>query len=250
MPRISEQEPLSVYRRKETTAKAAVREPLCQANFITALTPDDRELFMRQARRKHYKKHTLLFQQGDESSSIYVIDEGWVRTFTTAANGKEITIGLWSCGDLIGAPDICARTRSLSAEAVDDAVLWRVSSEDLDSLVEQSPGFARNMVYALSFKTRWATTMVDRLGNESVSARVAFTVANLAQLHGRREPGDRLVIERLTHQDIGHMVGASRQWVTQTLKGFEKEGLLECHMRRIIVKDLNGLLSLVNDMNS
>jgi CRP-like cAMP-binding protein len=89
--------------------------------------------------------------------------------------------------------------------------------------------------------------MVDRIGTDSVRSRVAFTVANLARLHGRRERSGHLVIERLTHQDIGHMVGASRQWVTQMLKALEKERLLTCHMRRIEVLDLPGLLGCVSD---
>ena len=88
--------------------------PLRQIDFFSGLPPEDHELFVQRAHRRHYKKHTLLFQQGDETTSIYVIEAGWVRTFATSSAGKEITIGLWSCGDIIGAPDVCATTRSLS----------------------------------------------------------------------------------------------------------------------------------------
>ena len=133
------------------------------------------------------------------------------------------------------------------AEAVDDAILWRIDADTLETLIDQAPGFARNLIRALSFKVRWASTMVDRFGTYSVESRVAFAVANLAQLHGRREKDDRLIVERLTHQDIGRMVGASRQWVTRTLKTFEKEGLLECHTRRIDVTCLQGLLARVEN---
>lgn len=222
------------------------KRPLRQIDFFAGLSAADLDLFTKRAHRHRYRKRAILFQQGDDTANIYVIDEGWVRTFTTGATGKEITIGLWSRGDIIGAPDICATTRSLSAEAVDDSVLWSIGAQDLDGLIAESSGFARNLIKALSFKVRWASTIADRLGTGSVDYRVAFILANLAQLHGQKDLDNHLVIERLTHQDIGHMVGASRQWVTRTLNKFENEKLLRCHTRRIVVMDLDGLLSRVD----
>lgn len=220
--------------------------PLRQIDFFAGLSSADRGLFAERARRHKYRKRTVLYQQGDETANIYVVDQGWVRTFTTGLTGKEITIGLWSKGDIIGAPDICAKTRSLSAETIDDAVLWRISKNDLDGLITESTGIARNLIEALSFKVRWASTMVDRLGTGPVHHRVAFIVANLAQLHGRRHGENDLVIEQLSHQDIAHMVGASRQWVTRTLNAFQKQKLLACHTRRIVVMDLDGLLGRID----
>ncbi len=227
------------------TDTSADERPLRQINFLEGLSEFDRELLTDRAQRRVMKKRSLFFQKGDEINCIYVVDEGWVRTFTTTSTGKEITIGLWSHGDIIGAPDICGGTRALSAEAVNDAVLWRIGARELDDLIHSSPGIARNLILALSFKVRWATTMADQLGTQSVTSRLAFTLANLAQLHGREEPSGGIAIEQLTHQDLGYMIGASRQWVTRTLNELESESILQCSMRRIVVNDLNALLSLV-----
>jgi CRP-like cAMP-binding protein len=55
------------------------------------------------------------------------------------------------------------------------------------------------------------------------------------------------VIERLSHQELGDMVGACRETVTKILAELEKEGEVELGRRRIRVLDRARLAAALDE---
>jgi CRP-like cAMP-binding protein len=76
----------------------------------------------------------------------------------------------------------------------------------------------------------------DRL--DETEARVAHTIADMVhpQLYPSRE--DRIEI---SHEELSHLVGRSRQGVNRALQTLEKSGLIKTSYRVITVLDLKGL---------
>jgi CRP-like cAMP-binding protein len=210
-------------------------------DLLAGLSGAERRLFEQRCRRRQYRRHSIIFNQGDPAGDVFLIERGWIKSFYTSYTGKEITIGLWSDGDLVGTTDIDQPTRLLSCQAVADSILLGFGSAEIDHFLNEGPAVVRKLVTALSFKVRWATTICDRLATESVTSRVAHTVITLANLHGVRGPGNRFRLERISHQDIARMIGASRQSVTLAFAKFQKEGLVSCSKRCITVHDLDAL---------
>jgi len=210
-------------------------------DLLSGLPERQRALFEKRCRRRQYRRHAIIFYQGDPAGDVYFIERGWVKTYYTSFAGKEIIIGLWSTGDLVGTPDIDSATRLLSCQAVEDCVLLGFGPAEIDYFFQEVPLLARRLITALSFKVRWATTLCDRLATESVASRVAHTVITLAQLHGVRTAHNALMVDRVSHQDIASMIGASRQSVTIALSKFQKDGVLRCSKRCIVVYDLDAL---------
>jgi DNA-binding GntR family transcriptional regulator len=69
-------------------------------------------------------------------------------------------------------------------------------------------------------------------------ARVARSLA--AMFNPQLYPGTKRQIE-LSQEEIGHIVGASRQRISQALHVLEKAGLIKVDYRMITVLDLEGL---------
>jgi CRP-like cAMP-binding protein len=53
--------------------------------------------------------------------------------------------------------------------------------------------------------------------------------------YGIKEPGGILIGAAFTHADLAHMVGATRQWVTMSLKRLQGQGIVVCRKSQIIV---------------
>ncbi|WP_336119313.1 Crp/Fnr family transcriptional regulator, partial [Marinobacter sp. CH_CUG1437-1] len=170
-----------------------------------------------------------------------IIESGWIRTFYTAASGKEITVGLWSTGDLIGAPDYSFQNRLLAAEATKDSTVLILENADIDEFIRTIPSFAKCLIGALSFKVRWATSIFDRLATESLISRVAQTVLSLAHLHGKDGFGGTIVISEISHQDIANMIGAARPSVSLALRQLEASKHIKIGRKRLIVLNVEGL---------
>lgn len=47
-------------------------------------------------------KNEILFIQGAEASSLYIVLSGWVKLFRETGDGKEAIAGLCTHGDLFG----------------------------------------------------------------------------------------------------------------------------------------------------
>lgn len=213
-----------------------------QRSLLHSLSEDELKLFYDHAKPRKYRRGTIIFEQEDSGQLTYWIESGWIKTYYTSLSGKEITVGLWTIGDLIGAPDLGFETRLLSAQVIHDASLLTFTSKDIEFLLSNIPQFSRNLIAALSFKVRWATNIFDRLATESVLARVAQTILSLAHAHGTVAENDTLLIKSITHQDIADMVGASRPSTSLSLKKLEQSGFIEVSFRKITILDPNGLM--------
>ena len=70
---------------------------------------------------------------------------------------------------------------------------------------------------------------------------LACVLHQLAQFYGVPGPDGLLIAMPYTHDDLAHMVGATRQWVSMTLRRFAELGLVRVDRRRITVLNADKL---------
>ena len=66
------------------------------------------------------------------------------------------------------------------------------------------------------------------LGTRSITERLAHLLLHLIDIYGVKEPQGILIGAAFTHADLAHMVGATRQWVTISLKRLQEQGMVIC----------------------
>lgn len=214
-------------------------------DLLWALAPAERERVVEVGWRRPLPRHSIIYSQGDPPGMTYILERGMVRTFRISRDGHQFTIGFWRENDIIGGPDVFSTApRWLSAETVTDCELLGFTDRDLDLLIAELPRFAHNMIAALSFKSRWVMNTGDALGTASVEQRVAHVILLQAEVHGRAADDGVCELTHMSHRDIATLVGASRQWVTQTLSALEGRGLIRTGHRRITVLDPERLEEL------
>jgi CRP/FNR family transcriptional regulator, cyclic AMP receptor protein len=178
----------------------------------------------------------MLFQQGDRERGVYIIRNGTVRAFYTAPSGREITLAYWQAGDLIGADRLYGGgVFRWSCQTVSPTEAYSILEADVWTLVARQPEFAVAIVEALSFKVQWLSGLVQLLGTESVSQRLGHLLDTLCELYGLPSEHGIIINAPFSHEDLAAMVGASRQWVTMALAGFQDSGILKLGKRRIEV---------------
>jgi CRP-like cAMP-binding protein len=74
------------------------------------------------------------------------------------------------------------------------------------------------------------------LGTRSVSERLAQLLLHLVDLYGVDDDEGILISAAFTHADLAHMVGATRQWVTISLKRLQQKGVVISSKSSIIVR--------------
>lgn len=215
-------------------------------DLLAGLTSEERDRVLQVGHPRREPRGTIIYSQGDCPGWTYILQQGMVRTFRSSRDGRQFTVGFWRKNDILGGPDIFSHApRLLSAETTADSVLIGFTAEELGQLIAELPRFARNMIAALSFKTRWMMSTGDALGTASVAQRVAHVLLLQAEVHGKRTSDGVRELTHMSHRDIATLVGASRQWVTQALSELQRRGLVRTGHRRITLIDEFELRHLV-----
>ncbi|WP_095590210.1 Crp/Fnr family transcriptional regulator [Actibacterium ureilyticum] len=212
------------------------------AGFLNGLSEDDRKTVRKHGTRCRISKGESVFHQGDAHTGVWVIEEGRVRTFYTGPSGREITLAYWSPGHFVGGPEVFGRGRHVwSADALEDSQLLFLSGTSLRKLVREVPEVAIAVIDGLVAKGKSYSALIQMLGTRTVSERLRQLLVILADAHGREE-GETIVVDRtLTYEQIAAIVGATRQWVTQSLDKLKGAGVLEITRTEIIIRNLESL---------
>lgn len=198
------------------------------------------------AERKRVQSHiyclelepkNMLFHQGEWQNGIYIIETGFIRTFYSSPTGREITLAYWQPGNFVGGPDVFGESAHMwSGVAVKPSRVIAIKGEDLRLLMEDIPQLAIGVVEALIFKGKCFSALIQMLGTRSVSDRLAQLLLMLVETHGEPDNIGGFAIQRqFTHEDLAHMVGASRQWVTTMLDRMQHQGIVHIRKRQVVV---------------
>lgn len=214
---------------------------IARFDLLGRLNPEHRARLRQAGRVMAHQHGQTVFHQGTRHGGIHVIESGRVRTYYTGPSGREITLAYWTPGHFVGGPELFGEGVHIwSGMAVGETRTLFLAGSTLRMLMNDLPGLAACLVEGLVHKGRCYSELLQVLATQSVEERLWQLLQNLATLHGRAENG-RLIIERqFSHEELASMVGATRQWVTMTLRRLQKQGNVEIHGRRISIASRSG----------
>jgi len=202
--------------------------------FFYGLPRDQVPEIARQVRWHEFQAGEVIFSPDQEAVSFYVIEEGKVRLSRASEQGKELTLAIIGAGGTFGElnPGETRRQRAY-AEALITTTLCELPRTIFTQLVATVPELGLRAVESLAERLAWAEAQIEDLVFRSVPERVASLLLRLSEAHGRVGPTGVLVDLRLTHQEVGNMVGATRETITNVLNAMRAEGLIEVEHKRI-----------------
>ena len=222
------------------------RPPLSFSNLDT----DTRAEFIRSSSRMTLCPGESLFLQESEHSRTFVIQSGIIRTFYVSEAGREVTLGFWSNGDVVGGPCIFGGGQHVwSAVANRRSEVLVISGSNLRKLAESNIKVMNWVIKVLEFKLRWLSILFQIHGTERVQDRLAKLLLMMGDIYGD-EVGSSIAIKQGINQtDLATLVGASRQWTNKALAKLRDEGVIGMEGRRIILRDPKALRNTLQKQN-
>ena len=211
-------------------------------SLFETLTPAEREIVVRCGRRRVLYRGQTLFSQGAKHDGIYLIETGRIRVFYTAPSQREITLAYWHPGNFVGGPEVFGGgIHQWSGVATSNSSVVHLPGKDLRKLVVEVPNLAIGLIEGLTFKGKCYSALAQMLGTRSITERLAHLLLHLVELYGVKDPEGILIGAAFTHADLAHMVGATRQWVTISLKRMLDKNIVVARKSKIIVRRLDVL---------
>jgi CRP/FNR family cyclic AMP-dependent transcriptional regulator len=212
---------------------------LATVPLFRGLDPALLKRFADTLRERSYPRGTVILFANEPGDSLFIVREGRVKVVLVGDDGREVILDVLGVGDHFGELSLIDdQPRSAHVIAVENSDMLVLRRDDFRRHVEEAPAIAWAMLQALSRRLRSADEKIGALVLLDVPGRVARALLDEAPGGG----GD-LIPRPLTHQMIADMIGASRETVSRTMKGFEQNGWISVARRQIRIANRSALES-------
>jgi CRP/FNR family transcriptional regulator, cyclic AMP receptor protein len=203
--------------------------------FWPLLTDDERTVLAGLGRTTVYPPGTVMFVEGDPSTHVFVLVEGWVKIMGVTSDGHELTLALRGRGDTVG--EVAGETsgyRNATVQAVGTVRALIVPYERFSSFLDAHDGADR--AYRRMVTRRWSDTeaMLRARSVTSGAQRLAGLLLELAD-------SELQTAMTLTQEELASLTGASRATVTRALSNWRQRGIIRTGQRDITITDLGAL---------
>jgi CRP/FNR family transcriptional regulator, cyclic AMP receptor protein len=224
------------------TVACVVVSSTVMGGFASALSDADRSALFARGHRRRYERNTRVFCEGDPSDFVLVILAGRVKLAVTTEDGDESLLGVRGPGDLVGElAALDSNNRLATAIAIEPLTVQSLTAEEFRAFIAEHPSAALELTLMLIGRLREADRRRAEFGVHDATPRVAHLLAELAAEHQPPEHGPTPV--QLSQQEIGELIGASRESVARALSALRDQQLLTTGRRSVTVIDLDGLRS-------
>lgn len=206
-------------------------------------TPEPRWLqpFLANCHTKSYDKNVDFIRLGEPAESLYYLIDGSVAAVIDDEERRELLLAYINKGEFIGEMGLflALKTRSVIVRTRVKCRIAEISYQRLDRLLDtELKEVAKDFLYAvglqLATRLRQTSRKVGHLAFLDVTGRIAGALLDLCKQPDAMTHPDGMQI-RITRQDIGRIVGCSREMAGRVLKTLEEQGLIEVKGKTIVV---------------
>lgn len=191
---------------------------------------------------KDYRAGEVLFHKGDVADGIYFIETGEVRASTLTQDGRECLLYLFEPGSCVGVASALDGNPSPSTcSAYCDTHVRLLRRHDLLSILDHEPQHYRHFTGLL---LRWIRGLIGVIEDQallSLRARLAKRLLQLGHIYGQAGTDGIALPFKLSQDELGLLLGATRQSIYQQLKDFRAHGWIVIQKGAITLCDPQAL---------
>jgi CRP-like cAMP-binding protein len=227
----------------EPAAAPSWRAVLVKIPLFAGFTSAQLDRLAALTHERRMRSGEVLMRAGDPGMFMMIVSAGEVRVQLTGDAGQKQILATLGPGAVIGEIALFdGESRTADVVAATNGQLGVIERAAALRLLEQDPRFALAVITALCRRLRDTVGQLEALAFQDVAARLA---ACLLRLAGGSKPR-RL---DMTQEQVGQMIGASREIVNKRLRALAAAGLVRLTPGRIELLD-EGLLAQVAEGSS
>ena len=195
------------------------------------------EDFLSHCHRRRYPARSTLIYAGEESDTLYYLIKGSVTVIIEDDEGREMIMAYLNEGDFFGEMGLFDeenQARTAWVKAKTECEVAEISYAKFRELVEENPQLMFRIFRQMANRLSRTTRKAGDLAFLDVTGRVAGTLLELSREPDAMTHPDGMQI-RITRQEIGRIVGCSREMVGRVLKDLEEQGLVSVKGKTMVV---------------
>jgi CRP/FNR family transcriptional regulator len=217
---------------------------LCSEGFFCRLPKADMEAFQKIKFTLAYPAGAILFAEGQPCRGIYILCRGRVKLSSTSSAGHTLILKVARPGEVLGLNTTVSRlSHEMTAETGQPCQLNFVKRDDFLQFLAGHPEASMQAAIHLSRECQQAYQQIRSFVMRSAPQRIARLILDWSH-EGASAVQARGIKVALTHEEIGQIIGMSRETVTRTLADFRKQRFASLHGSTLLIQNLAALEEL------
>ncbi|MFT3815542.1 MAG: Crp/Fnr family transcriptional regulator [Acidovorax sp.] len=209
--------------------------------------PDRRLWELAQASRaQHYPRHAQFARRHMQARDIYLVVSGSVEITSTNSQGDKFVLGLLRAGQITQLVRLMDELPfRFDGYAREDSTIVHIPAAVMEQILDAEPALWRSIARLTLRRFSLSTQAHQGQALGSLRCRVAAMLYNLASGYGELPLEAAQAELQITQVELAHMLGVSRQTVSQELGQLKQEGMVDSvGYRRIVLLDVPALLRI------
>lgn len=197
---------------------------------------------------RSYPKGKAFFTQGQPATGIYIVCQGKAKLSIYSQDGKTVILRVAEPGEVLGLSSAMSnRSHHATAEALEPCQVNFIAKKDFDEFLDKNREAAKHTIVQLTKNYERACVQIRSLAlSGSVAERFARLLLSWTRRNGNGERHWKFRLD-FTHEEIGAMIGTSRETVTRLLKQFKKQKLIELDHSMLTIVDAKRLEAMTDE---
>jgi len=211
---------------------------LRRLNLFDGMTDIEVEAVSRDLRMRHCPARSTILD--GTSERIYLIKEGRVRLYHLSRQGQEVTTAVLGPGQLFGLGALFGRTTEAThAEPMEDSYVCDADGQEFLQILARHPVLMAKVLMAMAKQIFRLEETIESIVSRPVAGRLAGLVVSMLDQAETTPEGP--LLRSVSHEEMGKMIGATRESVTRTLGDWRRHGIIAMRGRRILVRKVQVL---------
>jgi len=221
-------------------------KPVTPDTTFCDLPPALAELLEQVALTTSYPTGAVLFAEAQSPRGVFVVRRGRVKLSICGSDGRTLILRIVNSGCPLGvAAVVSGRCYEATAETQEPSEISFIRQSDLLRLMRQHGELALWVTQNIS--QDYASTcreIRDLILSDSASEKLARLLMGWLDQNAQSKTPSQVKMA-LTHEEIGQMIGSSREMVSRLLAGFKKQRIIQQSGSTLVIPNRMALESLI-----
>ncbi len=191
------------------------------------------------------KRGNIIFFQGDQPESVYLLRSGFVKLSRITPEGRELTLSIFKANDLFGETAILNNSpHDTTAEALSNCLFYQIYRNQFLQILKRYPSISIKVSSLVSHRMLKLEEKFQIAVSRDISSRIACVLLELADRFGEPSEEGTIITLPLTHLEIASLIGSTRETTCVTLNKFRRKGWIQSKKRYLVLQDIRALKSL------
>ncbi len=219
----------------------------CSEGFFCRLPKVDMEAFQEIKLTLSYPAGATLFTEGQACRGIHVLRKGRVKLSVTSSQGQTLIFKVAKPGEVLGLnTTVSGIPHQATAETGQPCQFNFVKRDDFLKFLTQHTGASMQAAIYLSHECQQAYQNLRSFVKSSAPQRIARLMLDWSHEDAGVTSTRRIKVA-LTHEEIGQIIGMSRETVTRTLADFRKQRFAAFHGSTLLIQNVAALRELASE---